>query len=178
MIKVDIQYTHSDGVICYYETSGMYFEFISYSSLIVAVGLALVLILLSICAFKNVRRLRSNPCEQHNQLRRMNKKDFQLVRCLYCHGIVYIVFNIFIAIYYVYLAATKHRQRTQIHQTIDDFLNGLGTFAHHIPYCASFFIFISLSRAFRQEIKRSIYNICGKNLTNIILIFVSFFLKK
>lgn len=52
-----------------------------------------------------------------------------------------------------------------LHQTIDDFLNSFGTLIHHIPYCASFFIFIIVSKAFRQEVKRIVYNIFGKKMT-------------
>ncbi|CAF0974765.1 unnamed protein product [Rotaria sp. Silwood1] len=167
LIKIDVQKIYPSGFVCYYDTSGFYFEFISYSTLIIAVGLAFVLIILSILAFKNVRQLQTIPRQQRNQFRIMHKKDFQLLCCLYIHDIVYIIFNVFVAIYYVYVATTKHHIRTPFHQTIDNFLSGFGTFIHHIPYCASFFIFISVSKAFRQEIKRLFYKMCCKDKMSI-----------
>ncbi|CAF3306960.1 unnamed protein product [Rotaria sp. Silwood2] len=167
LIKIGVRRIDSSGFTCYYDTSGFYFEFISYSTLIIAVGLALVLIILSILAFKNVRQLQAIPRQQRQQLRIMHKKDFQLLFCLYVHDIVYIIFNVFVAAYYVYVAATKDQIRTSFHQTIDNFLSGFGTFIHHIPYCASFFIFISVSKAFRQEMKRLFYKMYCKNFKPI-----------
>jgi len=49
-------------------------------------------------------------------------------------------------------------------QAVSNFLNSFGAFLHYIPYCASFFIFVSGSRAFRQELKRFAYKIRGKDL--------------
>jgi hypothetical protein len=52
---------------------------------------------------------------------------------------------------------------TELEQAIKDFIHNFGTFLHHIPYCASFFIFISVSKAFRQEIKRLMCKMVGKD---------------
>ena len=163
LFKTDIQEIYPSVFVCYYDISGFYFQFISYSTLIVAIGLAVILIILSIFSFKNVQRIRSVPRQQRQQFRLMTKKDFQLLRCLYIHDIVYIVFSGFLAVYYVYAAATKDQTLTLFHQAIDTFLDSFGIFIHHIPYCASFFIFISISKAFRQEIKRFFYRIFGRN---------------
>ncbi len=154
LIKINVYQISPSVVICYYDTSGFYFEFISYSTLIIAVGFAVILIILSMMALKNVRQIRALSRQQRKQSRSMHKKDFQLLRCLYAHNIVYIIFNIFIAVYYVYAATTKNQFRTLYHQTLDNFFRTFGTFIHHIPYCSSFFIFISISKAFRDEMKR------------------------
>lgn len=167
LIKIDIHQIYPSVLVCYYDTSGFYFEFISYSTLIIAVGLAFILIILSILAFKNVRRLRAAPRQQHHQYRTMHKKDFQLLFCLYIHDIVYIVFNVFIAVYYVYEAATKTGAPAPLRKAVDDFLYGFGIFIHHIPYCASFFIFASVSKAFRQEFKRLFHKKCIKGILQI-----------
>lgn len=164
LIKIDIRQIDESDFVCYYDTSGFYFEFISYSTLIIAVGLGLTLIILSVLAYKNVHRIRSIPRQQRNELRSMHKKDFQLLICLYIHDIVYIIFNVFIAVYYVYIAATKSQIRTVDHQKIDNFISGFGSFIHHIPYCASFFIFFIASKSFRQDIRRMVYKICWKEV--------------
>ena len=156
LIKIDIHQSNSSMNTCYYDTSGFYFEFVSYSTLIIAVGFALTLIILSIMALKNVHHILSLSPQQRKQSHSMHRKDFQLLRCLYAHDIVYIICNILIAVYYVYAAATKEQVRTLVHQSLDNFLRAFGTFIHHIPYCSSFFIFISLSKAFRDEMKRLI----------------------
>ncbi|CAF1293648.1 unnamed protein product [Adineta steineri] len=164
LIKINIYEIYPFVFICYYETSGFYFEFISYSNFIIVICFSIILIILSILTFKNVRDIRTVSRQQRHQFRTMNKKDFQLLRCLYIHNIVFIIFNIFPSAYYVYLAATKSQTRTLYQQAIDNFLNGFSIFLHHIPYCTSFFIFLCVSKAFRQEIKRLIYKMCGKQL--------------
>jgi hypothetical protein len=167
LIKVNVYQIYPTVFSCYFDTSGFYFEFISYSTLIIAVSLAVVLIILSILAFKNVHRSHAIPRQRRHQVRSMHKMDFQLLRCLYVYDIVYIIFNVFLAVYYAYAAATKNQTRTLAHQTIDNFVNGFGTFIHHLPYCASFFIFISVSKAFRREFKRMAYKIYGENLGSV-----------
>jgi hypothetical protein len=121
-----------------------------------------LLIILSIIAFKNVRRIRSVPRQQRQQFRTMTKKDFQLLRCLYVHDIIYTIFVTFPSIYGVYIAATQNNTRLPLEQAIVNFIYNFCTFIHHVPYCTSFFIFISVSKAFRQEIKRMAYKMCNK----------------
>jgi len=164
LIKVNIYEIYPSYLICYYETSGFYFEFNSYSNAAINVIFSIVIVILSIMAFKNVRQIRSVPRQQRQQFRTMNKKDFQLLRCLYVQDIIYIIFISFPSIYGVYTAVTQNNARLPLEQAIVDFITDFGTFIHHIPYCASFFIFISVSKAFRQEIKRMAYKMCGKNL--------------
>jgi hypothetical protein len=52
-------------------------------------------------------------------------------------------------------------------QAVSNFLSNIGAFLHSIPYCVSFVIFISVSKAFRLELKRFIYKICRKDLTAV-----------
>jgi hypothetical protein len=122
------------------------------------------MITLSVFAFKNVRHIRIVPRQQRNQIRSMTKKDFQLLRCLFAQDIVYIIFSLWLIIYYVYSTATKDKIQTALEQAINNFLNTFFTFLYNISYCTSFFIFISISRAFRQQLKRMIYKIFGKDL--------------
>jgi hypothetical protein len=117
--------------------------------------------------FKNVRRIRAIPREQRNQIRTMTKKDFQLLRCLFVQDSVYIIFIAGRSSYSVYQAMTTYQIRTPLEQVTVDFFNNFGIFLHHIPYCASFYIFVIASKAFRNELKRMVYKINGKDLASI-----------
>ena len=97
----------------------------------------------------------------------MTKKDFQLLRCLFIQDLIYIIFSIFINIYYAYIVSAKTQFNTALIIAIIIFLNNLFTFLHHIPYCASFYIFIIVSKSFRNELKRMIYKLIGKNIIRI-----------
>jgi hypothetical protein len=164
LVKVDIYQIYPSFFFCYYEISGVYFQFNLYSNVVINVIFSVVLSILSIIAFKNVRRLRSVPRQQRQQFRTMNKKDFQLLRCLYIHDIIYIIFVTFPSIYGIYMAVTKDNTRLSLEQAIVDFITNISTFLHHIPFCVSFVIFMSVSKAFRQEIKRMVNKMRGKNL--------------
>ncbi|CAF3125111.1 unnamed protein product [Rotaria sp. Silwood2] len=167
LIKVNIQQFTSSVFICYYDVSKLYLNFFIYSTLIISVVIPLALIFLSIIAFKNVRHIRTIPRQQRKQIRSMNKKDFQLLCCLYAHNIVYIVCSILLVVDLVYGTAIRYDIQKSFDRTVDNFLNNFGSFLHYIPYCTSFFIFVCLSKAFRQELKQYIYKICVKNLTTI-----------
>jgi hypothetical protein len=97
----------------------------------------------------------------------MKKKDFQLLRCLFVQGIVYIPFAMLIDGDYVYEAATRDQTQTPLEQAINNFLNDFFTFLYNIQCCTSFYIFIAISKAFRHDLKRMAYKICGKDLMPI-----------
>jgi hypothetical protein len=164
LIKVNIYQIYPSVFLCYYDSLGYYIEFNYYSNAIIDILFSVVLIILSILAFKNVRRIRSVPRQQRQRVRTMNKKDFQLLRCLYIYDIIYISFVSFPSIYGVYTTITRNDVRLPLDQAIVDFLTDFGIFIHHIPFGISFLIFISVSKAFRQEIKRMVYKMFGKNL--------------
>ena len=164
LIKVDLQQFGPFYYICYYDLSKFYLDFILYSSLIISIVLPVVMIILSILAFKNVRRIRAVPRQKRNEVRTMNKKDFQLLRCLYIHNIVYVFCSIILVSGITYGSTIALQNPTPMVQAVNSFLNNFGAFIHYIPYCSSFFIFVCVSKAFRQELKRMAYKICGKEL--------------
>ncbi len=164
LIKVNIQELGNSQFNCYYDLSNIYLAFASYSSLICICLLSLIMIILAMFAFKNVRHIRTIPRQQQRgQIRIMTKKDFQLLRCLFVQDIIYIIFSMGSSIYTVYQATTIGRSQTQLELTISQFVNNITNFLHDIPYCASFFIFVFVSKAFRNEVKRMIYKIVGKD---------------
>jgi hypothetical protein len=118
-------------------------------------------------AFKNVRRIRAIPRQQRQQIRTMTKKDFQLLRCLFIQDFVYIIFSIGLTVFDVYQAATIHQIRTSLEQAIVDFFYKLFILLNYVPYCASFYILVVASKAFRNELKRMICKLCGKDSITI-----------
>jgi hypothetical protein len=153
--------------VCYHDLSQGYLRFVTYSSLIIYCFFSLTMIILCLFAFKNVRRIRAIPRQKRQEIRTMTKKDFQLLRCLFIHDIIYIIFTIGHSIYIVYEGATIHQERPLLQQEIVDFINHFNEFLHHIPYCVSFYIYVIVSKAFRNALKRMIYQICRKDLTTI-----------
>jgi hypothetical protein len=164
LIKFRIQQFSPSLFICYYDSSEVYQNFIIYSIMMINIVVYVLMFVLSIIAIKKVRHIRIVPRQQRNQIRTMTKKDFQLLRCLFVQDIVYIMFSLWVNIDYVYVTVTKNQIRTAREQAIVTFLGNLCTCLYNFSYCVSFFIFIVISKAFRQELKRMIYKIYGKNL--------------
>jgi len=167
LIKVNIQEYYPSVFICYYDLSKVYLEFISYSVMVTNVLICSLMLILSMFAFKKVSHIRIVPRLQRNQIRSMTKRDFQLLRCLFAQDIVYITCSLGTTVYYVYSVTASNQMGTPLEQAIYNFLGNLFTFIYIISYCVSFFIFISISKAFRQELKRIIYKICRKNLMTL-----------
>ncbi|CAF1412891.1 unnamed protein product [Adineta steineri] len=118
-------------------------------------------------AFKNVRRIRAKPHQQRHEVRTMTKKDFQLLRCLFVQDVIFILFSIPLRLSSAYQSATADKTRTPLQKATDDFFNNFSTVLHHIPYCASFYIFILVSKAFRHELNRMIFKIVGIDIPSI-----------
>ncbi|UJR32697.1 hypothetical protein I4U23_020156 [Adineta vaga] len=163
-IKVYIQEIYPTVFVCYYELSS-YLNFFVYSALFITVFISLTMITLSIFAFKNVRRIRAIPRQQRRVIRSMTKKDFQLLRCLYVHNIIYIICSIVIIIGIGQSITLNYETSTAMEIAVNTFLNNFGSFLHYIPYCISFFIFSCVSKTFRLELKRCVLNICHRDLT-------------
>ena len=167
LIKVDIRQIDPSISICYYELSKSYLDFFLYSSVFISVSIPAVMVILSILSFKNVRRIRTVPRQQRKEIRSMTRKDFQLLRCLYAHSVVYILCSLPISFSIVRSTTVRYQNRTPLEQAVDTFLNDVGAFLHYFPYCTSFFIFVSMSKAFRYELKRWAYLICSKDPATI-----------
>ncbi len=164
LIMVDIQKSYPSGFVCDYDLSTSYRNFVSYYLAIVNICFCLIMIILCLFSFKNIRHIRILPRQQRNQVRTMTKKDFQLLRCLFAHGIAYIIFRMGINIYYGYEAITRDQIRTECQQTIDTLLNNFFSLLFNISYCISFVIYVVISKAFRHEVKRMVYKMVGRDL--------------
>ena len=168
LIKVNIQeFSSTSTSSCYFDLSPIYLNFMIYSSLMFSIVLPMIMIVLSILAWKNVRQIRALPRQKRSGIRTMNKKDFQLLRCLYVHNIVYIICSIMMMVGFIYGAKVALQNQSPTEQAMSNFLYSVGAVLHYIPYCSSCIICASLSKVFRQELKRMTYRICGNNIAPI-----------
>ncbi|UJR23070.1 hypothetical protein I4U23_026094 [Adineta vaga] len=164
LIMVHIQELYPSVFVCYYDLSSSYQNFVYYYLAIVNICFCFIMIVLCLLSFKNIRHIQVVPRQQRNQRRTMTKKDFQLLRCLFAHGIVYIIFRIGINLYYGYDAITRGQQRSELRRIIEVLINDFLTFLFNASYCLSFFIYISISKTFRHELKRILWKVCGKDV--------------
>ena len=164
LVNVNIQQFGISVFACYYDLSITYLNFVNYSLTVINCSFCLLMIVLSIFSFKNVRQIRAIPRRQRREVRSMTKKDFQLLRCLFLQTVVYILVTICSTFYSPYKVISRDQKRTPLQQAIVDFLDNLFTFIYFIFFCSGFFIFICVSKAFRQEVKQLIYKMVGKDL--------------
>ena len=167
LVKAGIQEIYPTVFACYYDLSTFYLDFFSYTVIVLSTVIPSILIVLSILAFKNVRRIRAVPRQQRKQVRSMNKRDFQLLRCLYIYNIAYILCSVLLGASVIYGRTLRYQIPTSFDQALDSFLSGIGSVLHYIPYCCSIFIFISTSKAFRQELIRGVYKLIGKDASGV-----------
>ena len=163
LIKFDIQQMGPFVSICLFDTRDFYNIFLDYSMVTINVVSFLMMIILSALSFKNVHRIRSIPRRQRQTGRVMHKKDFQLLRCLFAKDIIYIICTVYISIYFLYKLDPKSRPQSNLEQEFDRFIFNLGCWILYVPSCVSFFIFITLSKAFRQSCQRLIWKMLGKD---------------
>ncbi|CAF1526030.1 unnamed protein product [Adineta steineri] len=143
LIKVNLQEFAPFYFVCYYDPSSSYLDFVSYFVAVINAILDILMIIMSVFALKNVRRIRSIP------------------------HIIFIIFTTLISTFYVVDAITKYQNGTILEQAIRNFLYTFMTFLYSTSYSVNVFTFIIVSKAFRHELKRTIYKIIGKDLVPI-----------
>ncbi|CAF1449926.1 unnamed protein product [Adineta steineri] len=92
LIKVSVQQNSPTNYICYYNFSKFYINFVAYSSTIIHIAFFLLMIILCMLTFKNVRFMRTVPHGKRHHIRSMTNRDFQLLRCLFVQDILFIIF--------------------------------------------------------------------------------------
>jgi hypothetical protein len=142
----------------------VYRNFITFASLIFNSLFCLLMIILSIFAWRNISHIRIIPRQRRNQPRSMTKKDFQLLRCLFTQDVIYISVSLFLTLHSAYVVIRQNQVETPLEQAINDFLTKFFTFLYYTFYCSSFFIFFCISKAFRLELQRIIYKMFKKDL--------------
>jgi hypothetical protein len=168
LIKANIQEVSPSYFLCAIDLSKSYRMFVSYCLAAINLIACFIMIILCIIAFKNVRRIRAIRRDRHtHQIRSMTKKDFQLLRCLYAEDIIYIIFSIMVTSYNVYLATITDQKRTVLDQAIQNFIRHFFDLLFFIPYTSNFFVFMTISKAFRHELKCIIYKNTGKQHRSI-----------
>lgn len=157
IIKVNLQEIAPSYFICYYDLERVYLNIITSFTIIFNFGFSLVMIVVCIFAFKNIRKSPIIQRQQQQQQRRiMTKRDFQLLRCLFNHNLIYIIFSIGMSLYPIYQMISFDRSKTPTEQIITDFLSNLAYLIHHVPYCINFYLYFLVSKVFQTEVKRQI----------------------
>ena len=137
---MDLQQVASFYFACCYDPSAFYLNFVNCSAVIFNCLFFLLTINFSALSFKNVRRIRVIPPQQHREVRAMTKKDFQLLRCLFAQNIVYTVLSSFLSVYSVYRAISREETRTA-YQTamVELFYSVFFVMVYFTFYCTGLF---------------------------------------
>ena len=121
LIKVSIYEVYPSRATCYYDIASSYSDFVSYSSIVFVASFFIIILVLCICSFKNVRHIRFVPRSQRHQLRTMTKKDFQLLRCLFAYDLVFITCCVPLILVTVYQVILKGYAQVELLQIIENF---------------------------------------------------------
>ena len=126
------------------------------------------MIILCSLSFKNVRHIRAVPRGKRTQeIRSMHKKDFQLLRCLFVQDVVYICLSTLFISFYLYNTFSRRPIVTLWDRIFMYFISRLVNMIYSLYFISSFFVFVVVSRAFRQELKRLSYKVIGKEVNQI-----------
>jgi len=155
LIKSDVEEVFDDYFSCTFGNSEPYLSFVYYSIAGTNFIACSLMIILCILSFKNVKQIRVFPSHQHQGMRSMTKKDFQLLRCLYALDVIHTVFTLLTTTYDAYALLTESQRQTSWDRSKNRFFAQLFTILNMIPHVSSFWIFVSISKAFRSEIKCS-----------------------
>ena len=105
LVKVNIQEISPSSFMCYYDFSEFYLHFVSYSSLIINSLFCIIMIILSIVSFKNVRHIRALP-RQRGEIRLMTKR-FSITLLFICSRYYLYHFQYWFK-YYYFLSSSNH----------------------------------------------------------------------
>jgi hypothetical protein len=163
LIKVDVQHFGPTNSFCYYDLEKTYQLFVSYSLMLFNTVFCSTLIALSAVSFKNVRRIRAIPRQQRTRAHAMNKKDFQLLRCLFTQVIVYIICSVIPSGYSIYDIVTKYQNRTPLQDALHNVMLNMSIVLYFSYHGTNIFVFIAISKAFRHELKRYGHQLVGRD---------------
>ena len=147
---------------CYFQL-GLHVTLVSYYSIIVKnILIPLLMIIFGLWAVKNVRGIAHAPVisvvpTQDTNTRRNPRtdrsKERQLLRILLIEIIVYVIFNLMLAIVLIYQQVKQNEVKTPVQQRIQSLLLSVGAFSTYIPFCTGCYTNLLASKTFRQEIK-------------------------
>ena len=66
--------------------------------------------------------------------------------------------------YSIYSIATRYQDRTRLQETLNSVLMNMLNLLYFSYHATSIFVFIGISKAFRNELKRYVYKLIGKDL--------------
>jgi len=165
LIELDIIEIDPSFFLCTIDLSKSYFQIVTYCFVTLYIIACILMIVLCILSFKNVRHIHVLRSKQRNhELRLMTKKDFQLLRCLFAQDIIYITFAAIVMIHSLFQVIKNDHIYSTMERIQSILLNQCVTSFFNIYYSAHFLIFFSISKGFRHEFKRMICKVVRKNI--------------
>ncbi|UJR29680.1 hypothetical protein I4U23_017228 [Adineta vaga] len=169
LIHMQILQYGPDYFICYYE-SGSYTTFVTYYSLLIN-GLfpPILMLIFGYWTVRNIREIRratrhsgtinSIVVVAISRPQILQSKDQQLVRILLVELITYILYKCPITICYIYQEITHHIEKTVEQQLIEQYILSLTFFIYFIENSITCYANILVSKTFRSELKRILFNV-------------------
>ena len=148
--------------ICYFQP-GLHLIIIGYYILIIkGILVPLLMIILGIWTVRNVQSLThvtpvsvasTTRTVATRNVRQGHSKDRQLLQILLMDIIIYVIFNIMIAVVFLYNQFNEEQGTTYVGTVFQIFLVNVGIFSIYIPYCISCYTNLLASKTFRHEMK-------------------------
>jgi hypothetical protein len=159
---VNILQIELNTFICYF-SPGSYLAFVGYYTLIKSILIPLLIILLGLCAIKNIRQFhRVEPVPVSSVTRNRNRTRLStaidahnrlLGRILFMDTIVYVLFRLPIGFFLMYEQVTQNDMRTSEQTQIQLYIRLIFTFIAFIPSSIGCYLNLFISKTFRKEIK-------------------------
>ncbi|CAF1113888.1 unnamed protein product [Adineta ricciae] len=153
--------------VCYYEP-GAYTTFITYYSLLLnGVIPPLLMFIFGCWTVQNIRKVRHATRQSgstHSAVvvigrpQIFQSKDQQLIRMLLVEIVTYILCKSPVAIFYIYQEATRYNGKNTEQQLIEQYVSSLTYFVYFIENAVSCYTNILVSKTFRAELKRMLFN--------------------
>jgi hypothetical protein len=142
-------------------TYGLFFSI--YQICVYGIIFPALMIVFGILLWKNLKhvRVRIQPLERANNPRQqgLQKRDLDLMKFVLAEVVVGIILTLPQLINLLYTALTSNvPNKSQNRIQIETFINFITLFIlFYLNYCVSFYLYVIMSKPFRQEIKRTIF---------------------
>ena len=137
---------------CYFD-SGIYTDFVNYSSIVLN-GL-LPPVVMAICVqitLRNLRSIRNVPTENRGTNMRITQNDCQMILMSSVEIAIYILSSFLRPIFLCYLIGSGSTVKSDQQRTIESFILSIASFIIYIRNCTSFYCNMICSKQFRKQV--------------------------
>lgn len=154
-VKVNIQEFFPGFALCIYDT-GLYTTLMTWNSIVIDGILPPTLMTVFACmTLKNIRQVRVTPTTvtTNNNGRLIQKKDRQFIILVFSEIVVYTIFSSMQPVMLLYIELTKDTMKSFHQFYLDWLLASIGNFLVYLPSCINFYVNLSVSSPFRNQVK-------------------------